>query len=118
MCCTFFAALGGFGPVAGAIRALPRAAARAQSSAEAVVLAIAAILVSRLPFTFYACLQALVALLRRHCRRVFTRVIAPLTASLPKKEHRFLVCYGTLGAEFSQAPRSFLQTRRPIVTLS
>jgi hypothetical protein len=33
--------------VDGAIRALPRAAARAQSSAEALVLAIAAILVSR-----------------------------------------------------------------------
>ena len=33
--------------VDGAMRALPRAAARAQSSAEAVVLAIAAILVSR-----------------------------------------------------------------------
>ena len=38
--------------VDGAIRALPRAAARAQSSAEALVLAIAAILVSRLPFTY------------------------------------------------------------------
>jgi hypothetical protein len=59
--------------VDGAIRALPRAAARAQSSAEALVLAIAAILVSRCLSRSACGLLVLVALLRKNCRRVFTR---------------------------------------------
>ena len=57
----------------GAMRALPRAAARAQSSAEAVVLAIAALLVSRCLSRSACGLVVLIGLLRRHCRRVFTR---------------------------------------------
>ena len=56
--------------VDGAIRALPRAAARAQSSAEAVVLAIAAILVSRLPFTFCTRVAGLGSAVQTRCGAV------------------------------------------------
>jgi len=70
--------------VDGAMRALARVAARAQSSAEAVVLAIAAIFVSRLPFTFCGWSPALVALLQNCCRRVFHALNSSFTAVLPK----------------------------------
>merc|ERR1711965_1099692 len=69
--------------VDGAMRALPRAAARAQSSAEALVLAIAAILVSRCLSRFAGGLQALVALLRDAVARFHARN-SSFTAVLPK----------------------------------